>query len=72
MLDGDSKELKEQIKNVFKDELLHFSLQKTSKNKVDFLIEKYGKVQVNPREINLFIFPKPETELILTGKNILL
>ncbi|MGH1518961.1 bacillithiol biosynthesis cysteine-adding enzyme BshC [Chryseobacterium sp. JK1] len=54
ILDGDSKELKTQIREVFKDELLHGSLQKTSKEKVNFLTEKYGKVQVNPREINLF------------------
>ncbi|SDI01402.1 bacillithiol biosynthesis cysteine-adding enzyme BshC [Chryseobacterium taeanense] len=54
MVDGDSKELKKQIKDTFKDELLNFTLQKTSKEKVEFLTEKYGKVQVNPREINLF------------------
>lgn len=54
ILDGDSKRLKNQIKDVFKDELLHFSLQKHAQQKVDFLSEKYGKVQVNPREINLF------------------
>lgn len=54
ILDGDSKELKKQIRDIFKDELLNSSLQKSSKEKVDFLTEKYGKVQVNPRDINLF------------------
>ncbi|WP_343681162.1 bacillithiol biosynthesis cysteine-adding enzyme BshC [Chryseobacterium arthrosphaerae] len=54
ILDGDSKELKNQMKGIFKDELLDFSLQKASQEKVNFLTEKYGKVQVNPREINLF------------------
>ena len=54
ILDGDSKELKTQMKETFKDELLNFSLYKESKEKIDFLTEKYGKVQVNPREINLF------------------
>ncbi|WP_419488543.1 bacillithiol biosynthesis cysteine-adding enzyme BshC [Chryseobacterium bernardetii] len=68
MLDGDSKELKEQIKNVFKDELLHFSLQKTSKNKVDFLTEKYGKVQVNPREINLFYLSETRDRIDFNGQ----
>jgi bacillithiol biosynthesis cysteine-adding enzyme BshC len=54
ILDGDSKELKKQIRDIFKDELLNSSLQKSSKEKVDFLTKKYGKVQVNPRDINLF------------------
>ncbi len=36
ILDGDSKELKNQAKEIFKDELLHFSLNKQSKEKVDF------------------------------------
>src|SRR5690606_933821 len=36
IVDGDSKELKEEIKNVFKDELLHSGLYKNSKDKVDF------------------------------------
>lgn len=54
ILDGDSKELKMEIREIFKDELLNSSLQKSSKEKVDFLTEKYGKVQVNPRDINLF------------------
>lgn len=68
MLDGDSKELKEQIKNVFKDELLHFSLQKASKDKVDFLTEKYGKVQVNPREINLFYLSGTRDRIEFNGQ----
>lgn len=54
ILDGDSRVLKSQIKDVFEDELINFSLEKNSKAKVDFLTDKYGKVQVNPRGINLF------------------
>lgn len=54
ILDGDSKDLKNQVKEIFKDELENFSLNRKSKEKVDFLTDKYGKVQVNPREINLF------------------
>ncbi|WP_336962821.1 bacillithiol biosynthesis cysteine-adding enzyme BshC [Chryseobacterium contaminans] len=68
ILDGDSKELKQQIKEVFKDELLHFSLQKTSKDKVDFLTEKYGKVQVNPREINLFYLSETRDRIDFNGQ----
>ncbi|MFP3832269.1 bacillithiol biosynthesis cysteine-adding enzyme BshC [Chryseobacterium sp. SIMBA_028] len=68
ILDGDSRTLKEQIKDVFKDELLHFSLQKTSKNKVDFLTEKYGKVQVNPRDINLFYLSETRDRIDFNGQ----
>ncbi|WP_407403397.1 bacillithiol biosynthesis cysteine-adding enzyme BshC [Chryseobacterium sp.] len=54
ILDGDSLALKRQMITVFKGELLHNQLQNWSKEKVKFLTEKYGKVQVNPRDINLF------------------
>lgn len=68
ILDGDSKELKNQVKETFKDELLHFSLQKTSKNKVDLLTGKYGKVQVNPREINLFYLSETRDRIEFNGQ----
>ncbi|EJL67624.1 bacillithiol biosynthesis cysteine-adding enzyme BshC [Chryseobacterium populi] len=68
ILDGDSKELKTQVKDIFKDELLHFSLQNTSKEKVNFLTAKYGKVQVNPREINLFYFSETRDRIDFDGQ----
>ncbi|WP_426476899.1 bacillithiol biosynthesis cysteine-adding enzyme BshC [Chryseobacterium sp. CBSDS_008] len=68
ILDGDSKALKNQMKEIFKDELLNFSLQKTSENKVDFLTEKYGKVQVNPREINLFYLSETRDRIEFNGQ----
>lgn len=68
ILDGDSKELKTQIKDIFKDELLHFSLHNTSKEKVNFLTEKYGKVQVNPREINLFYLSDTRDRIDFNGQ----
>ncbi|MCL8536487.1 bacillithiol biosynthesis cysteine-adding enzyme BshC [Chryseobacterium gallinarum] len=71
MLDGDSKDLKQQVKDIFKDELLHFSLQKNSKNKVDFLTGKYGKVQVNPREINLFYLSETRDRIDCKGQDYL-
>ncbi len=67
ILDGDSKELKSQVKDLFKDELLNFSLNKSSKVKVDFLTEKYGKVQVNPREINLFYLSETRDRIEFDG-----
>ena len=69
ILDGDSKALKSQIKDVFKDELENFSLNKNSKEKVDFLTNKYGKVQVNPREINLFYLSETRDRIDFDGKN---
>ncbi len=68
ILDGDSKELKNQMKSIFKDELLDFSLQKASKEKVDFLTDKYGKVQVNPREINLFYLSETRDRIDWNGQ----
>ncbi len=67
ILDGDSEDLKNQMKEIFQDELLHFSLQKTSVNKVNFLTEKYGKVQVNPREINLFYLSETRDRIEFNG-----
>lgn len=68
IIDGDSKELKSQIKETFKDELLNFSLHKNSKEKVDFLTKKYGKVQVNPREINLFYLSETRDRIDFDGQ----
>lgn len=68
ILDGESKELKNQMKSIFKDELLDFSLQKASKEKVDFLTDKYGKVQVNPREINLFYLSETRDRIDWNGQ----
>lgn len=53
-IDGDDAALKAEMKDIFREELQHFSLKKNTEDTVEFLSEKYGKVQVNPREINLF------------------
>jgi len=54
VIDGNDAALKVEMKNVFRGELLHHELQESTKETVNFLEKKYGKVQVNPREINLF------------------
>ncbi|WP_027377070.1 bacillithiol biosynthesis cysteine-adding enzyme BshC [Kaistella palustris] len=54
ILDGDCAELKAEMKTAFKNELSKQELFNESKETVSFLTDKYGKVQVNPREINLF------------------
>lgn len=53
-IDGDDRRLKELMIPIFKRELLESLLYKTTKETREELISKYGKVQVNPREINLF------------------
>ncbi|WP_294250905.1 bacillithiol biosynthesis cysteine-adding enzyme BshC [uncultured Chryseobacterium sp.] len=69
MIDGDSTLLKSQMIDTFRDELLHFSLHKASEAKVKFLTEKYGKVQVNPREINLFYLSETRDRIDFNGRN---
>lgn len=69
MIDGDSRILKSRMKETFRDELLHFSLYKASGEKVKFLTEKYGKVQVNPREINLFYLSDTRDRIDFDGRN---
>ena len=54
VMDGDDSALKSQMKNIFKEELLDQQLFKSTEETVNYLSKKYGKVQVNPREINLF------------------
>ncbi|MBV6880902.1 bacillithiol biosynthesis cysteine-adding enzyme BshC [Epilithonimonas ginsengisoli] len=53
-IDGNSTELKSQVKDIFKKELLSNQLFETTKTQREFLEKEYHKVQVNPREINLF------------------
>ncbi|QDP85561.1 bacillithiol biosynthesis cysteine-adding enzyme BshC [Chryseobacterium sp. SNU WT5] len=54
VIDGDDDRLKAEMKTPFKEELLQQNLYNTTKETVSFLSHEYGKVQVNPREINLF------------------
>lgn len=54
MIDGDHPALKKQMQEIFSDELKNQSLKNSSQNRITELTEKYGKVQVNPRDINLF------------------
>lgn len=53
-IDGNDVQLKAQMKRVFTAEILNRDLFETTKNAVQDLASRYGKVQVNPREINLF------------------
>lgn len=54
MIDGDAKAFKESFKFIMKDELLNqFAMEKVKLTTAELIVNG-GKVQVNPREINLF------------------
>lgn len=63
IIDGDDDALKSQMASVFEDELLNESLYHHSQKRVQEISEKYGKVQVNPREINLFYLSKTRNRI---------
>lgn len=63
IIDGDNRLLKNEIKSVFKDELLSQHLINSTKEVVEQLTERYGKVQVNPRDINLFYLSKTRNRI---------
>lgn len=63
ILDGDNVSLKNEIKNVFKEELINQKLFDSTQEIVRQLSDSYGKVQVNPREINLFYLSKTRNRI---------
>lgn len=67
ILDGDDVRLKRQMVEVFKSELFEEKLFSTTKNQVDSLAGQYGKVQVNPREINLFYLDAERNRIEAVG-----
>ena len=62
-IDGNEKELKNQVKDIFRKELLSNQLFETTKKQRQFLQENYHKVQVNPREINLFYLTETRSRI---------
>lgn len=69
IIDGDDQLLKSDMKEIFKNEIFEKSLYKNSEKQVENLREKYGKVQVNPREINLFYLSKTRNRIDPDGEN---
>lgn len=72
ILDGDDARLKRQMIPAFAAELKGQLLHETTKNTVKFLEENYGKVQVNPREINLFYIKDQRERIDASGENFVL
>lgn len=67
VLDGNDVRLKAQMKDVFKNEILNQDLSKSTKAVVQELEARYGKVQVNPREINLFYLSETRNRVEAIG-----
>ena len=68
MIDGDHKDLKEQMREIFTDEVLNQSLKKSTEKEIQSLTQKYGKVQVNPRDINLFYLSETRNRVEKEGE----
>lgn len=69
MIDGDDLALKSQMDEIYSNELKHQVVYHFSKENVDFLTQKYGKVQVNPRDINLFYLSETRERISAKGDN---
>jgi len=69
IIDGDSPELKQQFIPFMEGEMLHQTAVKTVSNTIEKL-EKNYKIQVNPREINLFYLADALRERIILEKGI--
>lgn len=54
MIDGDDKKLKNQMSSIFYEELTQKITHHHTQETIKFLQKKYKKIQINPREINLF------------------
>lgn len=64
IIDGDDARLKAQMHDIFADELISQTLQNSTLETVETLKNTYGKVQVNPREINLFYLTESRNRII--------
>lgn len=67
VLDGDDRRLKREMHAVFKSELLHNDLFNHTKPAIEMLRRQYGKVQVNPRETNMFYLTETRNRLEFSG-----
>jgi len=68
IIDADNKELKAMFADIVKDELLQETCYKSVSQSAEILSKLNYKVQVNPREINLFYLLKNKRERIVFEK----
>lgn len=69
ILDGDDVRLKQEMKTIFRDELINKTLCYTIENQVYLMKKEYGKVQVNPREVNLFYLKDNRERIDAVGQD---
>lgn len=67
ILDADDQRLKNIFAPIMKDELLHKTSWKAVSNTITNLEKEY-KIQVNPREINLFYLTEDSRERIIENE----
>lgn len=70
IFDSNSKDLKNIFKPVIKVELYKNLIFNNSKSSINRLVSKGYKIQVNPREINLFYITKGYRSRIIKNKNL--
>ncbi len=72
ILDGDDSRLKRLMIPAFDEELRSSSLFHSTRSQVQYLTGRYGKVQVNPREINLFYLSDTRNRIDRSESNFVL
>lgn len=72
IIDGDDARLKQQMAPAFSEELLVHQLKTSTLAEVEALKTRYGKVQVNPREINLFYLDEKRGRIDTDGDGFIL
>jgi bacillithiol biosynthesis cysteine-adding enzyme BshC len=69
IIDSNEKDLKNIFSSTIKSELINNLIYKNSKDSISFLKENNYKVQVNPREINLFYLSNNYRNRIISNNN---
>lgn len=64
IIDGDDVRLKKMMTGIFERELKDQILYTSTQQEVQKLTQQYGKVQVNPREINLFYLDEERNRIV--------
>ncbi len=72
IIDGDDSRLKKMMIPAFRDELINSEILKSTNSRVEFLTARYGKVQVNPREVNLFYLTESRNRIDKEGEKFVL
>ncbi len=72
IIDGDDARLKRLMVPAFREEMINSEILKSTKSRIEFLTARYGKVQVNPREVNLFYLTESRNRIDKLGEEFVL